>query len=252
MSWYITNLLAAFLLPPLNLLLISISGLMLWYRYPKIARILLGSSVAILWVLSTPTIAESMLRSLETPYQALDKQRTAEAIVVLGGGSYFNAPEYSADTVSSASLQRLRYASKLYKEFNIPVMLSGGTPAGTGLTEARQMKAVLDEELGARTQWLEEESSNTFESAQNSYRILHQQGISRIYLVTHAWHMQRSMQAFKIAGFEVIAAPTMFTTYHQNGLLAWIPSASALHESQIYLHEIIGINWYRLKSWYAN
>ena len=168
--------------------------------------------------------------------------------MVLSGGSYFHAPEYAGDTVSPTSLQRLRYAAKLYRELNKPILLTGGSPRGIGLSEARQMKQVLEQEFNIPVTWLEEESDNTLASARNSYLLLQQSGIKRIYLITHAWHMPRSIQAFQAAGFEVMAAPTAFTTRYQNNLLTWIPSVSALQDSQIYLHEIIGILWYRLKS----
>jgi uncharacterized SAM-binding protein YcdF (DUF218 family) len=249
MSWFFTNLVAALLLPPLNLLLIMLAGLLLWRKNPRAARILLGSAFILLWLLSTPFFAESLLHSLEGPPLALKNNgRSADAIVVLSGGSYFNAPEYAADTVSSASLQRLRYAAKLYRELKKPIALTGGSPLGNYMSEARQMKLVLEQEFNTPVQWLEEESDNTLASARNSYQLLQKSGIKRIYLLTHAWHMPRSIQVFQAAGFDVVAAPTAFTTHYQIDLLSFMPNASALRDSQIYLHEVIGILWYRLKS----
>ena len=249
MSWFLTNFIAAFLLPPLNLLLITLSGLLLWRKRPRLARILLSSAFILLWLLSTPFLAESLLHSIEvSPLKLIDNSARADAIVILSGGTYFNAPEYDGDTVSTASLQRLRYAAKLYRDFKIPILLTGGTPRGNSASEAKLMKRVLEQEFNTPAQWIEEQSDNTLESARNSYHLLQKSGIKRIYLVTHAWHMPRSVQAFQAAGFEVVAAPTAFTTRYQNDLLAFIPSANALRDSQIYLHEMIGILWYRLKS----
>lgn len=249
MSWFFTNLIAAFLLPPLNLLLISLSGLLLWHKRPRVAGILLSSAFILLWLLSTPFLAEALLHSLEgSPLQSKEGSPSADAIVVLSGGTYFNAPEYAGDTASPTSLQRVRYAARLYRDFKIPILLTGGTPLGNSVSEAELMKRVLEQEFNIPVQWLEEQSDNTLASARNSYRILQKSGIKRIYLITHAWHMPRSVQAFQAAGFEVVAAPTAFTTRYQNDLLAFIPSANALHDSQIYLHEMIGILWYRLKS----
>lgn len=249
MSWFITNLAALILLPPLNLLLIALSGLLLWHRRPRTARALLSSAFALLWLFSTPFLAESMLHTLEGPaLVSIEHEATPDAIIVLGGGSYFHAPEYAGDTVSPTTLQRLRYATRLYRYCKKPVLLSGGSPHGNGHTEALLMKQVLEQEFSTPVRWTEEESNNTLESAHYSYQLLHESGIKRIYLVTHAWHMPRAQQAFKSAGFEVIAAPTGFTTRYQLDLMSFIPSASALRDSQIYLHEIIGILWYRLKS----
>jgi uncharacterized SAM-binding protein YcdF (DUF218 family) len=249
MTWFFTNLAASLLLPPLNLLLLMLAGLLLWRNNPRVARILLASAFILLWLLSTPFLAESLLHSLEGPPLALNSDsRSADAIVVLSGGSYFNAPEYAADTVSAASLQRLRYAAKLYRDLIKPILLTGGSPLGNSMSEARQMKFVLEQEFNTPVQWIEEESDNTLASARNSYQLLQKSGIKRIYLLTHAWHMPRSIRVFQAAGFEVVAAPTAFTTHYQNNLLAFMPNASALRDSQIYLHEMIGILWYRLKS----
>jgi hypothetical protein len=45
MSWFITNLISVFLLPPLNLLLLAVLGLWLWHKRPVIARVLLTASI---------------------------------------------------------------------------------------------------------------------------------------------------------------------------------------------------------------
>ena len=249
MSWFITNLISSFLLPPLNLLIVAVTGLFLWHKRPRIARILLGTSVALLWLLSTPYFAEMLLHKLEGEPRIMDTNRaTADAIVVLGGGTYFNAPEYGGDTVSNASLLRIRYAAKLYRETNKPILVTGGKPLGNTLSEAQQMKQVLEQEFGVPVQWAEGESDNTLENARLSYPILKAAGIKRIYLITHAWHMPRSARAFQSAGFEVVPAATAYTTSYQTNLISFIPSAGALDSSRIVMHEMIGMLWYRLKS----
>lgn len=247
MSWFLTNLVSAFLLPPLNLLLVAALGLLLWKKRPRIARILLTASIALLWLLSTPFCAEMLLQQLEgKPYNV--DLRPAQAIVVLGGGTYFHAPEYGGDTISDASLQRVRYAAKLYRDNGLPILVSGGKPLGNTLSEAQQMKRVLVEEFQVPVMWTEDASDNTQKNALASRRLLARSSINRIALVTHAWHMPRAAAAFKAAGFEVIPAPTAYTTRYQLDLLAFIPNAGALHDSKIFMHEVIGIFWYRLKS----
>jgi uncharacterized SAM-binding protein YcdF (DUF218 family) len=128
------------------------------------------------------------------------------------------------------------------------VLVSGGAPLGNPKTEAQLMRNVLEQEFRIPVQWSEEASHNTFENARYSFRLLQQHGIRRIYLVTHAWHMPRARKAFETAGFEVVPAPTAFTTRYQTDLLAWIPQAEAMRDSRIYLREQIGRLWYRLKS----
>jgi uncharacterized SAM-binding protein YcdF (DUF218 family) len=249
MSWIATNISAALLLPPLNLLLLALAGLLLWRKNARLAFALLSCAFLLLWLCATPFVAESLLHTLEEPAPALNKSSApAEAIVVLGGGTYFNAPEYAGDTVSDSTLQRLRYAAKLYRKLGKPLLLTGGAPRGNRHSEASLMSQVLQEEFNTPVKWLEEQSNNTLESARYSFLLLHQAGIRRIYLVTHAWHIPRAVRAFQAAGFEVVAAPMAFTTRYQTDLLAFMPSATALKDSTIYLHEVIGLLWYRLKS----
>ena len=248
MSWFFTNLIAAFFLPPLNLLLVGLAGLLLYNKKPRLARTLLGVTIFLLWLLSMPVVAYTLLQSLEK-FPPLDiKSKAADAIIVLGGGTYFKAPEYAGDTVGDATLLRLRYAAKLYRETTKPLLVTGGKPLGNSLSEAQQMRQVLEQEFHTPVKWTEDDSDNTFENARYSYRMLQKYNIKRIYLVTHAWHMPRAVRAFEAAGFAVTPAPTAYTTRYNIDLLAFIPNAGALKDSQIFFHEVIGILWYRLKS----
>ncbi|HET7831998.1 MAG TPA: YdcF family protein [Gallionella sp.] len=261
MSWFVTNTLAALLLPPFSLLLLFALGLILLYRRWRFARTLLLMAFVLLWLASTPYVAEGALHLLEARTAELDLQHReqrpqtgmpadrAEAIVILGGGTYFRAPEYSGqDTVSEQTLVRLRYGAKLHRETNIPVLVTGGKPLGNHSSEGQQMRAALEQDFRIPVRWTEDASANTFENAQNSYRMLQQIGIHRIYLVTHAWHMPRSAEIFRRAGFEVIEAPTAFTTRYRTDLLAFLPRADSLRDSKIFVHEVIGLVWYRVKS----
>lgn len=250
MSWFITKLISTFLLPPLSLLLIAAPGLWLWYKRPTLARVLVTTSFILLWLLSTPFVAEAMLRGLEgEPYVTDTKKPLADAIVVLGGSTYFQAPEYGGnDTVNEGTLMRLRFAAKLQRETGKPILVTGGAPVGNGNSEAAQMKQVLEQDFNVAVKWAEGASDNTRENARLSWLVLKPENITRIYLVTHASHMARAVLAFRQAGFQVVPAPTAYTTRYQLDLLAFIPNVYALRDSRIFLHELIGLLWYQIKS----
>lgn len=250
MSWFATNLISTFLLPPLSLLFVLLLGIALQHRYPKAARRLLVVSFVLLWLASTPYIAQGALHLLEAKTSPLKQNSpSAGAIVILGGGSYFHAPEYAGqDTVSEATLLRLRYGARLQREFKLPILVTGGKPVGNATSEASQMKSALEQDFQVPVRWAEDASDNTFENARNSYQILQKSGIHKIYMVTHAWHMPRSAAVFRRAGFEVIEAPTAFTTRYQTDLLAFMPRAGALNDTSISVHEAIGMLWYQAKS----
>ena len=58
-----------------------------------------------------------MLQKLETPPAPGLTNSGAQAIVVLGGGTYFNVVEYGSDTVNRYSLERIRYAARLHQAY---------------------------------------------------------------------------------------------------------------------------------------
>ena len=59
MGWFATNLVSAFLLPPLNLILLGAVGILLLKRRPRTGKILVVSALALLYLLSTPFVAET-------------------------------------------------------------------------------------------------------------------------------------------------------------------------------------------------
>jgi uncharacterized SAM-binding protein YcdF (DUF218 family) len=255
MSWFISNFIAAFLLPPFSLLLLLALGLILLYRRHKLANKLIIAAFCLLWIASTPYFAEGALHMLEAQTVPLDishpngHPHVADAIVILGGGTYFHAPEYGGqDTIGDATLVRLRYGAKLQRETGKPILVTGGKPLGNSVSEAQQMRIVLEQDFHVPVRWTEDESENTFENASNSFRIMQQANIRKIYLVTHTWHMPRAAEVFRRAGFEVVEAPTAYTTRYRTDLLSFLPQALALEDSSIFFHEIIGMLWYRLKS----
>jgi uncharacterized SAM-binding protein YcdF (DUF218 family) len=249
MSWFITNFIASFLLPPFSLLLLLALGIILLYRRHKHANKVIIAAFGMLWIASTPYFAEGALHLLEEQTSPLDIGRQdADAIVILGGGTYFHAPEYAGqDTIGDATLVRLRYGAKLQRETGKPMLVTGGEPLGNSISEARQMRIALEQDFHATVRWTEDESDNTFENARNSFRILQQANIRKIYLVTHAWHMPRATDMFRRAGFEVVEAPTAYTTRYRTDMLSFLPQAAALEDSRIFFHEVIGMFWYRLK-----
>jgi uncharacterized SAM-binding protein YcdF (DUF218 family) len=229
-------------------------GILLLYRQPKTARGLLIGTFSLFWLASTPYFAEGALHLLEAKTAALTEQLTnASAIVILGSGSYFHAPEYAdKDTVSPETLLRLRYGARLQRSNRLPILVTGGKPLGNSSSEAQQMRAALAEDFQVPVRWTEDASDNTFENARNSFQTLHKEDITKIILVTHAWHMPRSAAIFRQAGFEVIEAPTAFTTRYQIDLLAFVPRVESLRDSKIFVHEIIGLIWYQAKSLISN
>jgi uncharacterized SAM-binding protein YcdF (DUF218 family) len=246
-EWLITNAIAAWLLPPGFVLVMLLAALLLARRRPWLSRGLAAFSFIALYALSTPFVAGQLRQWLEPAPRDPLSERSGQAIVVLGGGTYFSAPEYGRDTVSTPTLARLRYAAHLHRALNKPVMVTSGAPQGNPASEAELMKQVLETDFRVPVQWAEKESRNTMENGRLSYRTLGPAGVRNIYLVTHAWHMPRARLAFEHSGFKVIPAGTGYATSFELTTLDFLPNASALLDSSLVFHEVIGISWYHLR-----
>ena len=96
--------------------------------------------------------------------------------------------------------------------------------------------------------WTEERSHTTRENARFSAEILGREGIKKVAVVTHAWHMPRAIEVCEAVGFEVLPAPMSPATPPANLRDAVIPRASSLRDSSWAIHEWIGRLWYRLSS----
>ena len=245
--WELTNITAHLVLPPGVFILLGLAGLAFVRSHVRFGTAVTLVSLLALLVLSLPVVSGSLLRSLEAPYADPARDRSGGAIVVLGGGSYFDAPEYDGDTVGIYSLERVRYAAHLQRRTGKPILVSSGNPMGGRTSEGDQMKNAL-REFGASAKWVEGESKNTYENAKLTRETLRKAGIQSIYLVTHAWHMPRARMAFERAGLHVIPAPMGHRTRLRWMVLDFIPSASAFYDSYIFFKEVVGSVWYRLRS----
>ena len=251
MGFLVTNTIAGLLIPPGILLVLLLAALALGRSRPRVAQALVLATCLALYALSIPYVGNGLLQLLEPEPADPLADKTGQAIVVLGAGTYRAAPEYAGgDTVNALALMRLRYGAHLYRALKAPLLVSGGAPGGDYTPEADSMKEVLEREFQVPVAWTEAASATTLENARSSFQILNAAGIRRIYLVTHAWHMPRARYAFESAGFEVIPAPTHFITHtgrFRATVLDFVPTAYALQYSAWFFHEVIGIGWYHLR-----
>lgn len=233
-------------LPPGGFVLLGLLGLMLWRR--RAGRLLIAASVLALWALATPVTAFPMIWYSQwepalTPAQAAGVD--AQAIVILGGGRSLETPNYN-HTVDHWTLGRLRFGALLHRATGLPVVVTGGLGDKYGPAVGTMMKEVLETEFQVPVLLAETQSRTTHENAVFTWQLLEPRGIRRVLLVTQAFHMPRSVEAFEKAGFEVIAAPTDYVT-GAGGSYAWWPQARTLYDSSMVLHELVGRVWYRLR-----
>lgn len=244
---------AALILPPGGCLLLMIIGSFVIRRYYVSGRILILSGFITLLLATLPLTPHLLAKWIEdvAPLPASElKQPTAQAIVILSGGMESDAPEYGQASVNRYTLERIRYGAWLHKKTRLPVLVTGGNAYEIGSArEGELMRQSLQEDFRIPVRWVENNSRNTWENAKNSSVILQQHGISHVYLVTHASHMRRAMEAFIQAGIKVTPAATVFTNKYTAYpvYLLFLPNAEALTRTRQLTHEILGFIWYRLR-----
>ena len=202
-----------------------------------------------LYALSTPWMAGLLQKSLENSAPLdLNAPPQADAIVVLGGGRRTYAPEYGGNTVNSYSLERLRYAARVHRSTQLPVLVTGGMPGGGLLAEGALMRLALTEELHTPVRWVEDAALTTWDNAHFSAPILKKAGVKRIFLISHAAHLRRAVPLFEQQGLQVIPAGINFSSTRIDSPLDLLPNATGLRDSSFALHEWLGIVWYQLRN----
>lgn len=240
------------LLPPTNLLLVTVAGFVLCRWRPALGRAIAASGAVLLALLCVPAVSNLLVSPLEnqtTPLTASERAR-GQAIVVLAAGSMEHAAEFEdQDIPDYVALGRLRYAARLQHQTGLPLLVSGGNapPGEPQRAKAEGMATALREDFRTPVRWIETRSENTEQNARYSAQLLRSEGIERILLVTDAMHMARARLAFQQAGLQTIAAPTLFFRLQRLPPQAFLPSAEGLRLAWYASYEWLGLLWYRLR-----
>jgi len=241
---------------PLNLCvtLLVIAVVLLMFRWRKTAGALIALSLAwgVFWSLPASSLwAGGRLEQLY-PYTPASELPAAQAIVVLGGhtaGGRLNwFQPYDRDT----AVTRTAAAATLYQAQRAPVILLSGAALEGTQSEAEFMAANL-RKIGVPPEALilEKNSYNTYENALYSARILKEQNISRVLLVTSALHMPRAMAVFSKQGLTPIAAPSapQIVVPDDPDFSFWLPDERTFFAARSIIKEYVGMLMYWLRGW---
>ena len=247
-------ILTALVLPATSGLLLLIA-LLIWTwrrgtaqlstRWPVV---LAGLTTTLMWLLSCQAVAIWLsLHALPqvTPIKAEDlKHLQVQAIVVLGSGVENKALEYDGPILTPDAMSRLLYGVYLSRATQLPLAYAGGV-GWSGPAEQMpesQAAALALARIGAPAlRWQDNLSRDTRENALFTAALLNKEGITRIALVTHAWHMPRSVRQFEAAGMQVIPAPMGYVQSDAAPVLQWLPSGKGLRDSAWVLREWLGL-----------
>jgi uncharacterized SAM-binding protein YcdF (DUF218 family) len=224
-----------------------------WHRRLSRRALRIGIAAQILClVLSTP-LGANLLTSVQerrSPTPSACAAPQPSVIVLLSGGMRRDAADAGDfGVLNAASLQRTLTAAQLAKRTpEAQLVISGGGHNGDGVAQSTIM-ADLARGFGVPADAIraETESTTTWENA-TRIRALQPALPSRIWLVTSALHMPRSLLAFRAAGFDPCAYPGDYRSAPFDGPADLLPSAGAIANSDSVLHEWAGEIAYRLRA----
>ncbi len=231
MSFFLKKLLSLILLPPTLFIILFLIIAVISKR--RVVSLLAFFGAFGLYLLSVEPVKDMLYKPLEEAYP-VPREVQADALVVLGGGSY------NTGILKEDSMKRLLTGFILHKRYGLPIILSGGASIGK-LPEAEVMKQVL-EELGVDKKEIitEVRSRDTLENAKYVKEICKERNFKKIVLITSAYHMRRAVETFRRAGLETIPYPTDFKQDKSYNLYSFIPRMSVLNDSYKALREHLG------------
>jgi len=210
------------------------------------------AAIGILIVCSLPVFSGKLISYLEKDYSLAPTAsvKTADAIVVLSGmvrtvdGA--NGLVYEWNEASD----RIFAGIDLIKENKAPVLvLTGGKlPWSVGKPEGEHLKDIA-EKLGVQSNiiFLTENVQNTDQEAKAVVKLLNKE-LPNIILVTSAFHMPRAQKVFEAAGIVVSPFPVDFlSTADKTKIIDFLPNAKAFQDTSLFVREIIGRLYYKLK-----
>ncbi|MGC1308939.1 MAG: YdcF family protein [Phormidesmis sp.] len=264
--FFLSKLLPLFLYPLGLSSLLMVLGLVWLWKHPGRATWAIAAALFIIFFSSNQLVSNKLVSTLEWRYFPPEPMPNADAIVVLGGATEPALAPRPWVEVSERG-DRILYGARLYNQKRAPkLILSGGRVTwrggseNAGLSEADDMKEfAIAMNVPASDIVLEGDSLNTRQNAVNVKRILKEQSLNSVLLVTSAMHMPRSVAIFQKLGINVIPAPTDYlvsTEAYENVNATWqgrilslLPDASAIDNFTRALKEYVGFAFYRLRGW---
>ena len=235
---------------PTNLLIgLGVLGVVLLAtRFASWGRKLLVAAILLLAVCGFTPLGNLLLYPLESRFPPWDPARGApDGIIVLGGAIQTDASEVHGETVFNASAGRMISAAELAHRYpNARILFSGGNASLVGDDSRKEADFVtaMFEGLGISKDrlTLERLSRNTFENAEFSKALASPKAGERWLLVTSAFHMPRSVEIFRKAGFAVEPYPTDWRLAGRADLTRFTPfSVDGLRHTDLALREWMGL-----------
>jgi len=247
--FFILSKILGFLFMPMSWIVIALVASFFMKKYSKKLRL---AALFILLFFGNSFILNEVKLLWEVPVtldQNLDHYKYG---VVLGGYAYYS-PENDRITFAKSGDRLFQGLRLLKTDYIDQLILSGGSGymLFPELKESLYVGSYLEAiDVSSDEVILESESRNTHENALNTFEILKNLGqeTKPVVLLTSAYHMRRAKACFEKIGLDVIPysaeSPSNKRLFTLDHLL--LPSASALAEWNVLIHEWMGFISYIL------
>jgi uncharacterized SAM-binding protein YcdF (DUF218 family) len=210
------------------------------------------TGIAILIICSLPVLSNRLIAFLERNYrlESTKSFETADAIVVLSGMVRAIQGKNSLAYEWSEASDRIFAGIDLFKEnrSSILIFTRGALPWSFGKPEGEYLRDVaIKFGIPHQNILLTMNVENTDQEAK-SVRELLTSDKPKIILVTSAFHMPRAQTVFEAAGLAVLPFPVDFLSgVRKMTFMDFMPSATALKHTSLFIREMIGRTYYTLK-----
>lgn len=237
-----------FLVPP-GILVLMFFVLAFLKRRSKAQSALFLFLAILLWALSIEPTSHFLMKSIEMPFKTEDAL-SGDVIVVLGGGLKEGVSDLTGQGApASEALVRLVYAYRLWKRFNLPIIVSGGEVFMGKGAEALVLKRFL-QDMGVPEELIivEQKSRDTHENLKFVKEICDLRGFRRPIVVTSAYHMKRTLIISKKFSMDVIPFPCGHKTWEGRRFIwyEYLPSGGAMKDINLASKELLGLIFYLL------
>lgn len=248
------------ILEPLGLAWVFLLAAVGWCVWRGRRRLALGFVLPalILWVGGATPLSYWLLAGLERPFYRTGQAGTgteADAVVMLGG-THDRAVDEPLPLNLGPTADRITTAVELVRQGRAGVLVLGGGSYEEEGQYRPEAELVMD--------WLRRWGiprgeivslgicTSTRDEAEKTAALASGRGWRRLILVSSGWHLRRAAACFRRAGLEVlpvgcdfIGAPAL------RARAGWgvVPDARQLDFFRVWLHEVVGLAWYRWKGW---
>ncbi len=232
--------------------LLLIGGLLALLKHRRLALASATAGLVVLWVCSTPVVADWAYSTLERQYPPTTMADTPQAdVAIVLGGAVRQPIVPRVEVELKEASDRILHAARLYNAGKVKrILVTGGNIPWVAAVkpEAELIKQLLVEwGVPAEAIVIATESRNTYENALEIKRLWDKGGFRSALLVTSAAHMPRAMAVFQRAGLPVVASSTdVIVDTSQGSLFDWLPDANSLLVTTDAVKEWIGLLAYRV------